>query len=374
MRILHVVESLDRGGLERVVVTLARQQTAAGHDVSVTCLFYDGVLAPELRSAGVPVSCLDKKPGLDLRAVARLRSMCRTSKVQILHSHNAVANYYAAAAALGLGVRLVNTRHGMGAAAAGRKERLFKLSVARTAAVIAVCQAAKRLFVANALAPRTKLQVVLNGIDLEGPAPSACDAARARRALDLTDEDFVIGTVGRLNRAKNHPRLLQAFAVLRARRPESRLVIVGGGDLRAELERCASSLGLGNVVTFTGDRGDARSLLAAFDVFAMTSDTEGYSLALLEAGAAALPCVVSDVGGNAEIVQHGVTGCVVATNESTAFASQFESLANDPPLRRQLGLNAREWVELHGSAAAMAWSYEQLYSGVTAHAPREALV
>lgn len=369
-----MVESLERGGLERVVVTLARQQASAGHDVAVACLFVEGVLAPELRAAGIHVSCLHKRPGVDLRAIAALRALYRSERVDIVHSHNAVANYYAAAAAVGSTVRLVNTRHGMGAQASGRKERLFKLSVARTDAVVAVCRAARKMFAANRLAPDAKLQVVLNGIDLQGQVPGAMQAAQARRDLNLDVGDFVIGTVGRLNGAKNHRRLLDAFALLRRNRSASRLVIIGGGELHADLERHAAHLGLGTAVLFAGDRSDARSLLPAFDLFAMTSDTEGYSLALLEAGAAGLPCVVSDVGGNAEIVQQGVTGLVAASNDPAAFAAGFERLAHDTDLRHRMGRQAREWVERHGSASAMAADYERLYERVTAQASREALV
>jgi glycosyltransferase involved in cell wall biosynthesis len=370
-----VVESLERGGLERVVVTLARQQATARHDVKVACLFTEGVLAPELRAAGIRVTCLRKRPGIDLRAIRALRALYRAEKAEIVHSHNAVANYYAAAAAVGSSVRLINTRHGMGALASGRKERLFKLSVARTAAVIAVCQAARQMFAANGLAPDAKLQVVLNGIDLQGSVPGPAEALHARRALNLGAADFVIGTVGRLNGAKNHMRLLDAFAIVSRNRPESRLVIIGGGELRADLERHAAHLNLGTAaVLFTGDRNDARALLPAFDLFAMTSDTEGYSLALLEAGAAGLPCVVSNVGGNAEIVQQGVTGQVVASNDPAAFAADFEMLARDTELRRRMGRQAREWVERHGSVAAMAADYERLYTRINALASREALV
>ncbi|MEO6186582.1 MAG: glycosyltransferase [Steroidobacteraceae bacterium] len=360
MKILHVVESLERGGLERVVVSLALAQRNAGHEVEVSCLFREGLLAHELREAGVSLRCAGKKAGIDLPALRRLRTHARAMDAGVVHSHNAVSNYYAAAALLGTGIALVNTRHGMGAGSAARKEKLYRLSLRRTAAVAAVCDAARQTFVAEGLAPARMMHVVRNGIELAGFPPDA-DRRGARVRLGLEAGVYVVGTVGRLNSAKNHARLVDAFALLHAARPASRLVIVGGGHQQAALVKQIAALGLGDVVVLAGDRSDVPALLPAFDVFALSSDTEGYSLALLEAGAACLPCVVSDVGGNAEIVQSEVTGIVVGTPTPAAFAEAFMRLAADDRLRLGMGRAARTWVEVHGSAAAMARAYEQFY-------------
>jgi glycosyltransferase involved in cell wall biosynthesis len=365
MRILHVVESLERGGLERVVINLVLAQSAAGHQVAVNCLFREGLLAAELHLAGVPVACAGKRTGIDLKALARLRANARSFGAELVHSHNAVANYYAAAALLGRRTGLVNTRHGMGAGAQARKEKLYRLSLRRTAAVATVCVAARASFAASGLVPDSMLHVVLNGVDIsafDGSGPSA-DAART--ALELPTDAFVVGTVGRLNPAKNHARLLDAFALLHARLPRSRLVIVGGGALRDDLTARIARLGLGDAVTMCGDRSDVAALLPAFDVFALTSDTEGYSVALLEAGAAALPCVVSDVGGNAEIVQDGVTGIIVRPADAAGFAAALAQLA-DRARARQLGRAARSWVQAHGSVAAMARAYDVFYGNALA--------
>ena len=360
MKILHVVESLERGGLERVVISLALAQRDAGHDVEVNCLFREGLLAAELRAAGVALRCAAKRSGIDLPALRRLRAHARDMNAAMVHSHNAVSNYYAAGSLLGTGIRLVNTRHGMGAGAAARKEQLYRLSLRRTAAIAAVCEAARRSFVADGLAPAAKLHVVRNGIEL-GAFPVDADRGRARALLGLEAGAFVVGTVGRLNPAKNHARLVEAFAILHSAHPGSRLVVVGGGPQHAALVAQVARLGLGAAVTLAGDRGDVPDLLPAFDVFALSSDTEGYSVALLEAGASQLPCVVTDVGGNAEIVQPGVTGIVVDSSTPAAFADAFARLVADPRLRLGMGRAARSWVEEHGSVAAMARAYDHFY-------------
>ena len=317
MNVLHLVESLERGGLERVVVDLALAQKAAGHEVAVCCLFRKGQLAQELTINGVDVSCADKKPGLDTQAIRRVYREIRRTNAAVLHSHNAVANYYGALAALPRPrVRLVNTRHGMGSAQAGSvKERLFRMSLLRTAAVAMVCERAKDHFIANGMVPRRLAHVVLNGIRVEKFTTGSRTFARRGACLRsvCAQDAFVVGTVGRLNWAKDQALLVNSFARLHEQLPLATLVIVGSGELRR---------GPGSADCRPRDRGHTccssaiaatcPSCCPAFDIFAATSVTEGYSIAFLEAAAAALPVVASDVGGNREIVQHGVTGLVVA--------------------------------------------------------------
>jgi glycosyltransferase involved in cell wall biosynthesis len=364
MKILHLVESLERGGLERVVVNLALAQHAAGNAVVVVCLFREGALAHELSSAGVRVSCAQKSASLDWRAVRHVRQELAALHADVLHTHNAMANYYGVLAALGTRVRVVNTRHGMGSASANAlTERLFRVSLLRTAAVAAVCEHARRHFVGVGTVPARLVHVVYNGIRVEDfvtASPAARTAARA--TLGVPADAYLVGTVGRLNWAKDHALLLDAFAALRQHMPQSRLVLIGEGSLRSDLEARALGAGVSPQVTFAGDRGDVPSLLPAFDVFALTSATEGYSIALLEAAAAALPVVATDVGGNREIVQDGSTGIVVRDRTAAEFARALADLGASSERRAELGRNARKWAEAFGSVAAMAASYSALYS------------
>jgi glycosyltransferase involved in cell wall biosynthesis len=362
MRVLHVVESLERGGLERVVVNLALAQRAAGDQPTVCCLFSKGTLADELERAGVRVTCADKRRGFDLLAVRVLRGEARSQCADVVHAHNAMANYYAALALLGTDVRLVNTRHGMGIAANALTERAFRVSLLRTAAVAAVSEQARERFVTSGIVPARLAHTVANGIRVQDFAPATPATRTASRArLGLAPKDYVVGTVGRLNLAKDHALLIDGFARFRSTWPESRLVIVGEGPTRPDLEAQIARHALGDAVRLTGDRGDVPDLLPAFDVFALTSATEGYSLALLEAGAAALPAIATDVGGNRAIVADGVTGVVVARSVD-AVARALAELARSPERRAQMAARAREWVEQHGSVGAMARAYRALYA------------
>ena len=115
------------------------------------------------------------------------------------------------------------------------------------------------------------------------------------------------------------------------------LALVGDGSLRNELERLAAEEGVGDRVVFLGDRSDVRNLLPGLDVFAMSSVSEGYSIALLEASAGALPIVATDVGGNAEIVSDGVSGRIVKPGDPTRFAEALENVLADPTRARAMG-------------------------------------
>lgn len=366
MRILHVVESLDIGGLEHVVLALAAAQRKRGHDVRIVCLWRRGALADRAEAAGVPVSCCDKREGVDVRALRALRSGLRAFGADVLHTHNPMAHYYAVAASLGLGIRTVlNTRHGMGSGnLAARREKLFRLALLATDHAVSVCDAARQRFVAHGVMPATKAVVVRNGIDLGRFAMRSREAGAALRVtLGLPAAAVVFGTVGRLNEAKQQQRLLTAMRALAEGGHDAALVIAGDGELRAPLEAETDRLGLRPRVRLLGARSDVPELLAGMDAFVLPSRTEGYSLALVEASAAGLPIIATAVGGNAEIVHDGSTGVIVPPGDDEALARAMAALASDPARREQLGAQARAWALREGSLDAMCDGYERLYAG-----------
>lgn len=375
LRIVHVVENLERGGLERMVIDLAAAQRAAGHAVRIVCLYAPGALAGELSGQGIAVQACDKRAGADLSALRRLRAQLRAAPDTIVHTHNANAHYHAVAAAIGLPrasapARVLNTRHGMGAAhPRSRGEWLYRRTMRRTDVVIAVCEAARARFAAQGVRPRRALLAVPNGIRIDAFAPAGDERRAALRSvLGLAPDTRIVGTVGRLNPVKDQRSLLQAFARVHADARDTALVLVGDGALRAALEAEAAALDIAEAVRFLGDRGDVRQLLQGFDAFALSSLSEGYSMALLEACASGLPIVATDVGGNREIVADGGNGLLVPAARPDALADALAALLRDPARAAAMGRVGRAWALREASIETMAARYETLYRGEAAAA------
>jgi glycosyltransferase involved in cell wall biosynthesis len=366
MNITHFVENLDRGGLERMVLELVKLQHRQGHRCQVVCLFEHGSQAHELNDLGIPVTACDKREGLDLRALARARQLIRSHATEVLHTHNAVAHYQAVWAAYGLGTRqVINTRHGMGNnQRAARREWLYRRALASTDTVVAVCEAARNDAVRRGIVPMAKTRVVPNGIRVDSfQAASNTMRRRLQDRLGLPEQTQLIGNVGRLNWAKDQAGLIRSFRRVNEQLPDTALLLVGEGELRKDLEVTAAEEGVTDRVHFLGDRNDVHELLQGLDLFVLSSVSEGYSLALLEAGAAALPIVATDVGGNSEIIHDGKTGRLVPAGDPVVLAQTMLSLLRNPFEARALGKSARSWVEQHGSLDAMAGSYARLYLG-----------
>ena len=369
VRIVHFVENLERGGLERTVIDLIRAQREAGHECSVICLFDRGQLADELTADRVQVDVCGKKQGLDMRAVRRARGLLKKWPNAVLHTHNATAHYHAVLASIGLPlVRIVSTRHGMSkAAGGGRGEWLYRLAMPLTDYTVAVCEAARERFASSGVRPRTRLLSIPNGIRLDGFATAGLEAREALVSeLGLPAGTRIVGTVGRLQPVKDQASLIRAFRHVQARLPDTALVIVGDGSLREELERVATAEGVAGSVRFLGDRGDVPRLLQGMDLFALSSLSEGYSIALLEACAAGLPIVATAVGGNAEIVRNGLNGMLVPSGDPIALGAAISELLQSPDSAASMGSAGRAWVQREGSFTTMSERYLRLYAGEAA--------
>jgi glycosyltransferase involved in cell wall biosynthesis len=364
LRLMHIVDSLEFGGLERVVTDLAIEQRRQGHAVWVYSINQTDGFAPELRAAGVPVIVGHKTGTLDLKVLRGIRKLARNERLQLLHAHNFVPNYYAATSVLGLRAApvLVGTSHDMGMRLAQRKLRfMYKSSLLRTARVAMVGQQVHDRFVDAGFVDRARAQTVLNGVAVERFEVTSDKRSAARRRLGVEETDLVIGAVGRFVALKNHALLIAAFARLAADMPSLKLVLIGYGALEDTLKEQVRACGLERRIVFTGQQPDVAALIPGFDIFAMPSRTEGLSIALLEAAATGLPIVATAVGGNVEIIQHGKTGLLVPSDDEAALTQALAQVAGDAALRKALGSAAKQWVQANASIQAMCNTYDGFY-------------
>jgi len=189
--------------------------------------------------------------------------------------------------------------------------------------------------------------------------PQKRDAARLELGFD--PEQLVFGFTGRIEPVKLLHLLLQAFADVHALHPETRLILVGDGSLRAELEQYAHQLGLANAAIWLGHRADIPSLLAAMDVYVQSSHNEGMSLSILEAMAAGKPVISTDVGGAREVLRSHESGLLVRSHSSGALFEAMLELITHPELRVRYGESAREQVLTEFSLQKMVDTYGRIY-------------
>jgi glycosyltransferase involved in cell wall biosynthesis len=341
---MQVVLSLRVGGLERVVVDLVNHASDDFRFV-VCCLEEPGPWAGEIPPARGKVVALNKKPGVDWRLIWKVASLARAEKVAVIHTHNSTAHFYGAVAAKFTRARVLHTEHGKNVGEEARYHRLNYIAARFTDFTVAVSEKNAEIAVAHEGAVASKLKVIPNGIRVDHFAAPRHGAGRC------------IGTVGRLVPEKNYPLLLRATAAI----ADADLVFVGDGPLRDELQRQA-----GARVSFLGQRADVSELLAGFDVFVLPSNTEGMSIALLEAMAAGCPIVVTAVGGNVELIKHMETGLVVPPNNEASLCSAIERLLADTALATRLGTAARTAAATNHSVQAMTKRYEELWRRLAA--------
>jgi sugar transferase (PEP-CTERM/EpsH1 system associated) len=368
--VMHLVYRLDTGGLERMLLRLLAHTDRARFAPTVVALDAPGVLAPELEPLGIPLRVIRRREkGFDLRLPVELAAFMRREGTRIVHTHNAAPQMYGALAAQlarlrsgGPGPRVIHTKHGRNEPHVRRLVLFNRVASAISDRVVAVGEDTHAVAVGIERVDPRKVVTILNGIDTNEYRPGG-DRQAARAELGAPPGGFHVGCVARLAAVKDHATLLEAFARFRATREDAHLTLVGDGDERRALEARAARLGVTGAVTFAGERHKVAPLLPAFDVFALSSTSEGISLTLLEAASVGLPIVATRVGGNAEIVADGETGLLVPPSDPAALAHALGTVASSAD-RGAMGAAGRARVVRRFSVERMARAYHDLYAEV----------
>ncbi len=350
--------SLQTGGLERVVVDLVNC-AGPGFDPFIVCLETSGPMAEELRRPATPVVLMNRKPGFRPWLAVPLSRELRARGARIVHTHNTAAGFYGALAARLAGLPVVHTKHGQNLSG-GNQRAVNRLAYLLTDRVVAVSESARELARSEGARP-DRLSIIDNGVDIARFVDRAKQRSEARSRIGVPDGELVVGTVGRLAAVKNQRMLIESAGDAATKSGQRIvLVIVGDGPEKERLAAAAQAAPPGLRVVLAGAQR-AEEWLPAFDVFALSSDSEGLPIALLEAMACGVPAIVTAVGAMLEVVDHGRAGLVVQPGDRAALAEAIAALCRDAGRRAALAEAALHRVQERHGAERMARDYEALY-------------
>lgn len=365
-KIVHVTFDMRIGGAERVIHNLVEHTDTSKYDVSVFCLNQPiGPFGLILQEDGHKVTAFDRKPGFDVSLVGDIRRRLMNDGIQVVHCHQYTPYVYGLIAAKILGCKVIFTEHGRFYPDERKIKRvLINPALCRfTDHVTAISAATREALVAFENFPRSRIEVIYNGIN--GSRSKVLPNLKLKRSLGISEDAFVMGTVARLDSIKNHNMMIKALKIVRKSHPEAFLIIVGDGPERERLERLVSELNLSSYVIFTGFKEDTHLFYSIMDIFLLTSFSEGTAMTLLEAMASSLPCVVTKVGGNPEIVEDRITGFVIPSDDEITLADKINTFLGDTSLRKNMGEAARIRFEERFTVDKMVRAYEKLYEGKT---------
>ncbi len=360
MKIAHVLSSFEVGGQEKMARDLAAGQVALGHQVTAVSLAPapDGPLGDEFRARGVDAVRVAKGSGFDVSLLLRLAALFRHREIDVVHSHNHLPLLYAAPAARLSRAAAVHTRHGQMIGTFHRR-LLRRLAAGLVDSYVAV--SADTAAVARRLHERGRRDVVIieNGIDT-APFHADPDARRdIRRALGIPEDAWVVGSVGRLAGEKNFDLFLRAAAPLLGEM--WRVLLVGDGAEGPALRLLVAGFAGAPFVHMPGMRGDIPQLLAALDVFVISSRSEGLPLVLLEAMASALPVIATAVGGIPGVLANSGAGILVPSGDEDALRAALASLEGNRGHATEMGRLGRELALAHYDRRRMVDAYLTLY-------------
>jgi glycosyltransferase involved in cell wall biosynthesis len=363
LRLLLIIPTLVRGGAEKQLTLLASGLPHEQFDVHVAVLTHSGPYEQTLREAGIPVTVIGKRWKLDPACYFRLQRHIRNLQPHLVHTWLFAANAYGRQAAHAAGVRHIIA----GERCVDPWKSAWQLAIDRsfaklTARIVTNSSGVREFYVSRGL-PAEKFVVIPNGI------ADATVSARVGREellaeLKLPQDARLIGAVGRLWPQKRVKDLIWAADLLKSTRDDTHLLIIGDGPQRWRLERYRELNQLTDRAHFLGERSDVPQILPHLDALWLASEYEGQSNAILEAMAAGVPVIATDIPGNRDLVVDGQTGYLVPVGDRFEFTRRTHWLLEDANLRQKLGAAGRARIQTEFTVEQMVARHAALYREV----------
>ncbi|OUR85153.1 hypothetical protein A9Q75_00180 [Colwellia psychrerythraea] len=354
--VVHLIPSLEVGGMERLVSDLAIGRTTG--KTSILCLNTLGALGEQIEN-DISIEVLSIPKNL-LIATFLVYKRLKKLKPDVIHCHNLQAHFFGGICAKLLPkTQVVLTKHGQHIPTSGLTTRInyFTLQKSRIIGVSADITQIMQQWIAKNKSP---IEYIANGVSLTA-FKEQIPKELAKEKLGISQSTFCVGIVARLSEPKDHLLLIDAIAALSKTFPDIKLIIVGGGPLQNKIENYIKANHLEKVVTMLGERKDIANILNALDVFALTSSSEGIPMTILEAMAANLPVVATNVGGIPQVVINNETGILVENKDKAGLITAIESFIENPKKLTEFGEQGRSLLESNYSINQAIEKYERIY-------------
>jgi glycosyltransferase involved in cell wall biosynthesis len=356
--VIMLTWSFVAGGSETYALTVARNLDRQLFTPILCALDQGGALEEEIKRLQIPHYVMHRKPGIQLGLMWRLFRLFRRNKVRVVHTHHFNQLFYSFIGAKLCGARLIHTEHSIEAYKRPKLRMALRLMSYFCHRIVVIGDDGARVMREDVGIPPQKLQIILAGVDLDSFGQPR---EQARNELDIDTDVPVAAIVARLSSEKNHRNLLEAWKQVVTHIPQALLVMAGDGPEKESLVEEITRLGLNDNVRMLGVRRDVARILAASNLFVLSSDREGLPVSVLEAMAASRPVVATDVGDLSKVVKEGETGFLVPPKDSAAMAKALTTLLIEPEQAIRLGNTGREAVESFG-IAPMVEAHQKLYT------------
>ena len=362
-KVLHLVEDLGVGGLERVLATIVLGLDKSKFDVEVWCLAEGGEVAAELTRKGIILKILGIDSYYNPLNVILLAKLIRKARIDILHTHGYFAGTFGRLSAILTRTPIVIAHVHTTYFDFSRRNRLIEKFLSYfTDRIVCVSRAVQKFVVEVEKINPARTCVIYNAAVVPDSTDLAQQTAAERLRLGITENDFVAISVASLTPHKGHHILLDAATIIIREYPHFKLLIMGAGPLRSELEEHAKKSGIFNNTIFTGLRENVFPLLKLANIFVLAStEREGLGIALIEAMATGLPVIGTRLGGIPEVVQENMNGILVSPGNTHELALAIERLIKNHALRKKMGNAGQRIYKEKFTTTQMIRQIETLY-------------
>ena len=359
-KVLHLTYDMRIGGTEMVIKNIIEGLNSSQFTMSIFCIELPlGPWGESLKKNGIQIGSGARSEGFDLNIIKKIRTYIEKHNIDIIHCHQYTPWVYGTFAAVFTKTKIVFTEHGrFYPDSTNWKRRLINpLLTFFTDKITSISQATKLALEEFEYIPASQIDVIYNGI--AEVAVDVKEASAIRETLSIPKDAFVLGTIARFDPIKNHLMMLDAFAAARKKNPNLYLIMIGDGTERNKIENKINKLSLNSFVTLTGYQANPSNYLSIFNIFLLSSLSEGTSMTLLESLSLGIPCIVTDAGGNAEIIEDNYNGAVTPNADTEAFAQAILKLATTD--FNDMRKSARKRFEQRFTNTIMNEQYRAIY-------------